>query len=156
MPYHQIITGVELGREKPEISQEKAGDPPAWSGRLFGLGHKSERTLKKLADGMHLTELSALAWAVDAAYEQWFMHSLLGPSQPSQEDAMTDKPREWPTNAMDARDRAAEMMLEASKTLKPVHESEKDLENLRRVDKAMLLVSDAVRLLESVGARTRP
>ena len=151
----QLITGVELGREQPKKSMEEAILSSAtWSGKMYGLGNESERKLGKLAEGLHRTQLNALIWAVDVAYEKWFMESLLGTSPA--EDAMSDKPKPWPYDCADARDRAAEETVKAIKLLEPVNETEKDLEIMRRVDRAMISLFTAIRLLESVGAKTRP
>ena len=69
---------------------------------------------------------------------------------------MSDKPRPWPYDAADARDRAAEEAAKALRVLGPLIETETDLECMRRVGIAMNSLFVVVRLLESVGARTRP
>lgn len=69
---------------------------------------------------------------------------------------MTAKPREWPYLAADARDRAAEEAAGAIKTLEPLSETETDAETLRRITRALLSLYRIARLLESVGASTRP
>jgi hypothetical protein len=74
----------------------------------------------------------------------------------AEEVPMSDKPREWPNVAMDARDRAAEEAAAALKALEPLINDIDDVENLRRVGRAMNSISNVLRLLESVGAPTRP
>ena len=66
---------------------------------------------------------------------------------------MTDKPKPWPYAAADARDRAAEAAVEAITTLT---ETEIDCDRLRRLTRAITDLYSIVRLLESVGAKTRP
>jgi len=72
---------------------------------------------------------------------------------------MSDKPREWPNNARHARDEAAEAAAEGINVLEPVVYGERqftETERLRREAKALNLFQKIVRLLESVGAKTRP
>ena len=72
---------------------------------------------------------------------------------------MSDKPRPWPNNAADARDRAAEAALAGIHALAPVVTSEQPMsetERLRREAKALHALQTIIRLLESVGACTRP
>jgi len=69
---------------------------------------------------------------------------------------MTDKPKDWPYLAADARDRAAEEAAGAIKLLEPLSETEKDAEALRRIARALMSLHKITRLLESVGAKTRP
>jgi hypothetical protein len=72
---------------------------------------------------------------------------------------MSDKPRPWPNNAADARDRAAEAACEGAHTLEPLVHGDREFtetERLRREAKALNLFQRILRLLESVGARTRP
>jgi hypothetical protein len=69
---------------------------------------------------------------------------------------MSDKPREWPNLAREARDRAAEEAAEALRALEPLINRVNDLEDLRRVGIAVKKVTNVLRLLESVGAPTRP
>ena len=69
---------------------------------------------------------------------------------------MSDKPKPWPYDAADARDRAAEEAAKALRALGPLIETETDLESMRRVSTAMNSLFMVVRLLEAVGARTRP
>lgn len=69
---------------------------------------------------------------------------------------MTDKPLKWPYLAADARDRAAETAAEAIRMLEPLTEKETDVEKLRRITHTMKDLFTILRLLESVGARTRP
>ena len=69
---------------------------------------------------------------------------------------MTDKPKPWPYDCADARDRAAEKAVEAITSLAPLTEIENDVEKLRRITRTMTALFLIVRLLESVGAKTRP
>jgi len=72
---------------------------------------------------------------------------------------MTHKPREWPNNAKDARDRAAEAAVEGIRTLEPVVSCERafsETERMQREARALNLFQRIARLLESVGACTRP
>jgi hypothetical protein len=74
----------------------------------------------------------------------------------TEEAPMSDKPREWPNVARDARDRAAEEAAEALMALDPLINKINDVDDLRRVVRAFKAVSNVLRLLESVGAPTRP
>lgn len=72
---------------------------------------------------------------------------------------MTDKPRPWPNQAKEARDRAAEAAVEIIRILEPVVMSERiftETERLRREATALNAAQRIARLLESVGAQTRP
>lgn len=69
---------------------------------------------------------------------------------------MSAKPKEWPYLAADARDRAAEEAAGAIKVLEPLSETETDAEKLRRIARALMSLYRIARLLESVGACTRP
>ncbi len=69
---------------------------------------------------------------------------------------MTDKPKPWPHECADARDRAAEKAVEALNALAPLEEAEMDVEKLRRIARSMAALFVVIRLLESVGAKTRP
>lgn len=66
-------------------------------------------------------------------------------------------PREWPNNAAHARDQAAEEAVEAIRALQAV--LEKDLpreEMIRKIARAAISCQVIARLLEGVGAPTRP
>ncbi len=68
------------------------------------------------------------------------------------------KQREWPNNAANARDEAAERLAEIAQELKPMVE-EKPLTQdaiYRRCAKAYAKTQEALRWLESAGACTRP
>lgn len=71
---------------------------------------------------------------------------------------MSDKPRPWPNNAMDARDRSAEAASEGARLLEPLVNGEQftETERLRREARALNLFQRILRLLEGVGAKTRP
>lgn len=72
---------------------------------------------------------------------------------------MSDKPRPWPNNAKDARDRAAEAAQTGLANLIPLVEGARqftDLERLRKEANALNALYTILRLLESVGACTRP
>jgi len=69
---------------------------------------------------------------------------------------MSSKPKDWPYIAADARDRAAETALEGYKTLEPLLETEMDTEKMRRIARTLLSLELIARLMESVGANTRP
>lgn len=65
----------------------------------------------------------------------------------------TNAPREWPTKAANARDRAAELLAEADRLLEGVIGGTLDLTKVMRAE---LAIKDALRHLESQGAPTRP
>ena len=72
---------------------------------------------------------------------------------------MSDRPRPWPNNAREARDRAAEAAVAGIRALEPVVEGERsytETERLRREALALNSLQTIARLLESVGACTRP
>ena len=72
---------------------------------------------------------------------------------------MSDKPRPWPNNAKDARDRSAEAACEGVRMLEPLVHGEQqftETERLRREAKALNLFQRILRLLEGAGAKTRP
>lgn len=69
---------------------------------------------------------------------------------------MTDKPKGWPYLAANARDRAAEEAAGAIRVLEPLSETETDAEKLRRITRTLMSLYRIARLLESVGASTRP
>jgi len=66
--------------------------------------------------------------------------------------------REWPNNAKEARDRAAEEAAHGARVLMPVLENPDmtEGEKIRRVGIAVKCFQLILRLLESVGAQTRP
>lgn len=70
---------------------------------------------------------------------------------------MTDKPREWPNLAKEVRDRAAEEACKGIRSLAPLLEGDKTKEEeIRRICIAIVSLQTIARLLESVGAQTRP
>lgn len=72
---------------------------------------------------------------------------------------MSDKPRPWPNNAKEARDRAAEEAQRGINALEPVIEATTALtetDRLRREASALKALYKIARILESVGAQTRP
>ena len=72
---------------------------------------------------------------------------------------MSDKPRPWPNLARDARDRAAEAAQEAINALTPLITEDRtftETERFRREARALAKLQHIARLLESVGASTRP
>ncbi|RMG02004.1 MAG: hypothetical protein D6735_10965 [Acidobacteria bacterium] len=67
------------------------------------------------------------------------------------------RPREWPNFAKEVRDRAAEEAARGARALEPLLEQEvSETERVRRVGIAMKCFQIILRLLESVGAQTRP
>lgn len=70
---------------------------------------------------------------------------------------MTD-PRDWPNNASDARDRAAEAASDGIRTLEPLvmGGGVSQEERFVREARALNLFQRIARLLEGVGAKTRP
>lgn len=88
---------------------------------------------------------------VDMEYASWF-----GLEIPAEDKAMSDKPKPWPYDAADARDRAAENLAEALALLEHLCDSMSRLEDATRYNRAMNALNRSIRLLESVGARTRP
>lgn len=70
------------------------------------------------------------------------------------------KPREWPTWAREARDRAAEEAVRGIRELEPLVLNEEvrfsRTEVLRRQAAALHALQTIVRFMESVGAKTRP
>ena len=83
-------------------------------------------------------------------------HELASFGTGQQEANMTDKPHPWPYVAANARDSAAEEALKAIKCLEPLVEFESDIDKLRRISRTLLSLYRIARLLESVGANTRP
>lgn len=72
---------------------------------------------------------------------------------------MSDKPRLWPNVARDARDRAAEAAVGGIRALEPLVVGERaftESERIRREAAALNALQVIARLLESVGACTRP
>lgn len=71
---------------------------------------------------------------------------------------MTDKPRLWPTIAKAARDKASETAIKGMKALAPLLDDGNmtESERIRRVSRALICLQEIARLLESVGAPTRP
>jgi hypothetical protein len=71
---------------------------------------------------------------------------------------MSNPPREWPNVAKDVRDRAAEAAVDGIRTLEPLvmGEGQSSEERLRREARALNLFQRIARLLESVGAQTKP
>lgn len=71
---------------------------------------------------------------------------------------MTSKPREWPNLAREARDRTAEEANEAIRVLKPLIRGDALTreEVIRKQAIALDSVQTIIRLMESVGAPTRP
>lgn len=71
---------------------------------------------------------------------------------------MTNLPREWPNHCKEIRDRAAEnacdgiRALEVFLTERPLSEAER----MMRIMRALNALNKIARLLESVGAPTRP
>ena len=67
-------------------------------------------------------------------------------------------PQRWPYVAKDARDRAAEYLNVALHHLEPMvtDEAMSETERVRRLSVAVVMVQKSIRLLESVGAQTRP
>lgn len=70
---------------------------------------------------------------------------------------MSDKPRPWPTQAMWARDGAAEALCAAIRQLEPLVGGRvmTESERLRRAALALAELQKALRLLVQVGARAR-
>lgn len=71
---------------------------------------------------------------------------------------MSHAPREWPNVAKDARDRAAEAAVDGIRALE-VFTTERlitENERMRRIFLALNALQRIARLLESVGAPTRP
>jgi hypothetical protein len=68
------------------------------------------------------------------------------------------KPREWPNYAKEIRDRTAEEAMRGMRAIKPLLDGKEltELDRLRRVAIATDSFHTILRLLESVGAQTRP
>lgn len=71
---------------------------------------------------------------------------------------MSDKPRDWPNNAKEARDRASEYVAEAIHQLTPLISGESSIEpdRFKHEARALNACLNAARWLESVGACTKP
>jgi hypothetical protein len=72
---------------------------------------------------------------------------------------MSDKPRDWPNLAKEARDRAAELATTGIKTLQPLVMEDRNFtetERSNRESRALHLFTEIARHLEKVGAPTRP
>lgn len=70
---------------------------------------------------------------------------------------MSDHPRPWPNMAREARDRSAEEACRGLRALLPLLEiSTTREEEIRRIAIAISSFQTIARLLESVGAQTRP
>lgn len=72
---------------------------------------------------------------------------------------MSHKPRPWPNMAKEARDRAAEEAVAGIVALEPVVRGERiftETDRLRRESLALNALQKVARILESVGAQTRP
>lgn len=70
---------------------------------------------------------------------------------------MSSKPREWPNVAKEARDRSAEIANDGYWLMRDFFQKDfTDTEKLRRYAKAMDSFQQICRILESVGAETRP
>lgn len=67
------------------------------------------------------------------------------------------KPRHWPNDAKDARDRSAEEAIRALRAIEPLIEKEvSETEKIRRLAIAIHAIQTILRLLEYAGAQTRP
>lgn len=67
------------------------------------------------------------------------------------------KPRNWPNNAKEVRDRSAEEASRALRAIEPLLEKEgTETERIRKLAIAIHSLQTILRLLESVGAQTRP
>lgn len=65
--------------------------------------------------------------------------------------------RPWPNLAKEARDRSAEEAIRALRMLEPLLDKEvTETEKIRRLAIAVNALNTILRLLESVGAQTRP
>jgi hypothetical protein len=72
---------------------------------------------------------------------------------------MSDKPRPWPNNAKEARDRAAELAAEGIRALRPLIFEDRiftEKERLQRESRALQALMDIIRYMEREGAQTRP
>mgnify|MGYP000176874483 CR=1 FL=1 len=70
---------------------------------------------------------------------------------------MSTKPREWPNFAKEMRDRAAEEAARGLRAIEPLLEMEvTETEKIRRLAIGVNCFQKILRILESVGAQTRP
>jgi hypothetical protein len=70
---------------------------------------------------------------------------------------MSDKPRPWPNMAKESRDRSAEEACRGLRALLPMLENSFTREEeVRRIAIAISCLQTIARLLEAVGAQTRP
>lgn len=70
---------------------------------------------------------------------------------------MTDR-RAWPNTAKDARDRTAELAMEAVRALRVLVTDERpvsETERIRRLAKALMALQEIQRLMEAQGAPVR-
>jgi len=66
-------------------------------------------------------------------------------------------PREWPTNAKEARDKASEISVAGRMALeKLIHTEVSEAERMRMIAIAINSFAKITRLMESVGAQTNP
>lgn len=67
-------------------------------------------------------------------------------------------PRDWPNNAAEARDRAAEYSVEALRELRPIIAGLRitEADQMRRVGLAVSYLAEITRMMEAVGAKTNP
>ena len=74
------------------------------------------------------------------------------------QEIMSDKPREWPYKAGEARDRAAEEAAKIVRLLTPVIEGApmSEADRIRREAMALISAQSILRHLEAQGAPTRP
>jgi hypothetical protein len=68
------------------------------------------------------------------------------------------QPREWPNVAKEARDRAAEEAARGLRAIRPLLDGKEvtEIEKIRRIGVAIDAFQTILRLLENVGAQTRP
>lgn len=69
---------------------------------------------------------------------------------------MATNPREWPNVAREARDRSAEAANRGLLALEPMLDQQLTLDQIRRLAIGICSLQRIARLLESVGAQTRP
>ncbi len=67
-------------------------------------------------------------------------------------------PRDWPNNAAEARDRAAEYSVDAMRQLEPIIEGMHltDEDKMRRIGVVAVRLVEITRMMEAVGAKTSP
>ena len=67
-------------------------------------------------------------------------------------------PRDWPNNAAEARDRAAEYSVSALRELRPIIAGMRitEADQMRRVGLAVSYLAEITRMMEAVGAKTNP